>query len=237
VLLLDEPFGALDAKVRQELRRWLRSLHDELQITSVFVTHDQEEALELADRVVVMNAGRIEQVGKSDEVYRHPATAFVYNFLGNVNLFHGRVEGGRVYLGDTALEVDPRFSSENGAMKSPAGVGVPQNQTEAHSNGKDDRALMYVRPHLLDIDLGPSGLGPSGLGPDGAGPNGSANHFPATVLRINPAGPLVKVELRAPWGDIVQVEMGHERFEALGLVAGAQVYVRPREARVFIYQI
>src|SRR5271165_5101023 len=108
VLLLDEPFGALDAKVRQELRRWLRNLHDELHITSVFVTHDQEEALELADRVVVMNAGRIEQVGKSDEVYHHPATAFVYNFLGNVNLFHGRVEGGHVYIGDTALEVDSR---------------------------------------------------------------------------------------------------------------------------------
>lgn len=222
VLLLDEPFGALDAKVRQELRRWLRGLHDELHITSVFVTHDQEEALELADRVVVMNTGRIEQVGRSDEVYRHPATAFVCNFLGNVNLFHGRVEGGRVYLGDTALEVDSSFSSENGAIKPPAEPGVRPNKVQDHGNGKDNQALMYVRPHLLDIDLGP---------------NGSGNHFPATVLRINPAGPLVKVELRALWGDIVQVEMGHERFEALGLIAGAQVYVRPREAKVFIYQI
>ncbi len=82
MLLLDEPFGALDAKVRQELRRWLRNLHDELHITSVFVTHDQEEALELADRVVVMNAGRIEQVGKSDEVYHHPATRFCLQFPG-----------------------------------------------------------------------------------------------------------------------------------------------------------
>jgi sulfate transport system ATP-binding protein len=90
VLLLDEPFGALDAKVRKELRRWLRRLHDEMHITSVFVTHDQEEAMEVADRIVVMNQGRIEQQGTPDQVYDHPATPFVLQFLGDVNLFHGR---------------------------------------------------------------------------------------------------------------------------------------------------
>jgi sulfate transport system ATP-binding protein len=90
VLLLDEPFGALDAKVRKELRRWLRRLHDDMHITSVFVTHDQEEAMEVADRIVVMNQGRIEQEGTPDEVYDHPATPFVLQFLGDVNLFHGR---------------------------------------------------------------------------------------------------------------------------------------------------
>jgi sulfate transport system ATP-binding protein len=91
VLLLDEPFGALDAQVRAELRRWLRKLHDEIHVTSVFVTHDQEEALEVADRIVVMNKGKIEQSGTPDEVYEHPANPFVLNFLGNVNLFHGRL--------------------------------------------------------------------------------------------------------------------------------------------------
>ncbi len=90
VLLLDEPFGALDAKVRKELRRWLRRLHDEMHVTSVFVTHDQEEAMEVADRIVVMNEGRIEQQGTPDEVYDHPASPFVLQFLGDVNLFHGR---------------------------------------------------------------------------------------------------------------------------------------------------
>ncbi|MDR0481393.1 MAG: sulfate ABC transporter ATP-binding protein [Gallionellaceae bacterium] len=90
ILLLDEPFGALDAKVRKELRRWLRRLHDELHITSIFVTHDQEEALEVADRVVVMNKGKIEQIGTPEEVYSAPATPFVYQFIGNVNLFHSR---------------------------------------------------------------------------------------------------------------------------------------------------
>ena len=93
VLLLDEPFGALDTKVRKELRRWLRRLHDEMHISSVFVTHDQEEALEVADRVVVMNHGRIEQMGSPDEVYSSPASPFVYQFLGNVNVFHSRVHG------------------------------------------------------------------------------------------------------------------------------------------------
>ena len=90
VLLLDEPFGSLDAKVRKELRQWLRRFHDDLHITSLFVTHDQEEALEVADRVVVMNEGRVEQVGTPEEVYHNPASAFVLNFLGNVNLFHSR---------------------------------------------------------------------------------------------------------------------------------------------------
>src|SRR5437868_6477084 len=99
VLLLDEPFGALDAKVRKELRRWLRRLHDEMHITSVFVTHDQDEAMEVADRVVVMNLGRIEQDGPPDEVYDRPATPFVLQFLGDVNLFHGRF--GRAPGGNT----------------------------------------------------------------------------------------------------------------------------------------
>src|ERR1700691_1591875 len=94
VLLLDEPFGALDAKVRQELRRWLRTLHDRIPVTSVLVTHDQEEALEVADRIVIMNQGRIEQSGTPDEVFHHPVSEFVVTFLGNVNLFHGRADSG-----------------------------------------------------------------------------------------------------------------------------------------------
>ncbi|MEO5794800.1 MAG: sulfate ABC transporter ATP-binding protein, partial [Rhodoferax sp.] len=98
VLLLDEPFGALDAKVRKELRRWLRRLHDELHVTSIFVTHDQEEALEVADRVVVMNKGKVEQIGSPQQVWDHPASPFVYGFLGDVNLFHGRAHEGEVQL-------------------------------------------------------------------------------------------------------------------------------------------
>ncbi|WP_374349367.1 sulfate/molybdate ABC transporter ATP-binding protein [Chitinimonas sp.] len=106
VLLLDEPFGALDTKVRKELRRWLKRLHEEMHVTSVFVTHDQEEALEVADRVVVMNKGRIEQIGTPEQVYDAPATPFVYQFLGDVNLFHSRVHGGFAQVGEHPVPSD-----------------------------------------------------------------------------------------------------------------------------------
>ena len=127
VLLLDEPFGALDAKVRQELRRWLRRLHGEIHLTSVFVTHDQEEALELASRVVVMNKGVIEQQGTPDQVVEHPATPFVLHFLGNVNIFHGRVQDGKALLGPLAVE-------------------YPEHRDTAPRN-----AAGYARPHELDV--------------------------------------------------------------------------------------
>lgn len=99
ILLLDEPFGALDAQVRKELRRWLRQLHEELKFTSVFVTHDQEEAMEVADRVVVMSQGNIEQVGTPDDVWRDPATRFVLEFLGEVNRFDGEIHGSQFHVG------------------------------------------------------------------------------------------------------------------------------------------
>jgi sulfate transport system ATP-binding protein len=103
MLLLDEPFGALDAKVRKELRRWLRTLHDELHISSIFVTHDQEEALEVSDRIVLVNKGHVEQVGSPKQIYEEPATAFAYGFIGAVNEFRGRVEGTYLRIGDDRL--------------------------------------------------------------------------------------------------------------------------------------
>ena len=130
VLLLDEPFGALDAKVRKELRRWLRRLHDDLHVTSIFVTHDQEEALEVADRVVLMNSGSVEQIGSPQEVWDHPASPFVYGFLGDVNLFHGRAHQGQMLIGgDSAV-----------SLNSPE-----------HQNVQDSKAFAYVRPHDIEV--------------------------------------------------------------------------------------
>ena len=106
VLLLDEPFGALDAKVRKELRRWLRTLHDELHITSIFVTHDQEEALEVADQIVVMNKGNVEQIGSPREVYETPKTPFVFDFLGQANRFEGQNNGGIIQLGEDRIQFE-----------------------------------------------------------------------------------------------------------------------------------
>lgn len=99
VLLLDEPFGALDANVRKDLRKWLRNLHKEIHVTSIMVTHDQEEAFEVSDKVVILNQGKLQQIGKPDEVFHHPANPFVMKFLGNVNIFHGRMESGQAFLG------------------------------------------------------------------------------------------------------------------------------------------
>lgn len=127
VLLLDEPFGALDAKVRKELRRWLRRLHDELHITSIFVTHDQEEALEVADKVVVINKGKIEQIGTPQEVYDHPVSPFVYQFLGNVNQFDSHIHNGDAKIAGIDFKLDTHLDTQN----SPA--------------------VAYVRPHDIEI--------------------------------------------------------------------------------------
>ncbi|MCF0234931.1 MAG: ATP-binding cassette domain-containing protein, partial [Thermoguttaceae bacterium] len=138
VLLLDEPFGALDAKVRIELRAWLRRLHDEIHLTSVFVTHDQDEALELADRVAVVNRGKIEQVGPPDEVFHSPKTPFVMNFLGQVNQFRGRCERGAICLEGAARPTASRFYEK-------ADVKLDERRP----------ATIFVRPHDFEISRAP----------------------------------------------------------------------------------
>ena len=131
VLLLDEPFGALDAKVRKELRRWLRNLHDELHITSIFVTHDQEEALEVADQIVVMNKGQVEQIGTPREVYDYPASPFVFDFLGKANRFEGNVKQNTLQLGQTNLI-------------------LPDHQARA-----EGQVIAFARPNELHIHTTP----------------------------------------------------------------------------------
>jgi sulfate transport system ATP-binding protein len=129
ILLLDEPFGALDAKVRKDLRRWLRNLHDEFHFTSVFVTHDQEEALELSDQVVVMSQGRVEQVNEPIELYARPESRFVFDFLGQVNVISGQVKQGSLSQGNAWVTVP----------------GVQQ---------KGD-AQLYLRPHEVRLATAP----------------------------------------------------------------------------------
>jgi sulfate/thiosulfate transport system ATP-binding protein len=193
VLLLDEPFGALDARVRKELRRWLRRLHDELNVTSIFVTHDQEEALEAADRVVVLHAGRVEQVGTPADVYSHPATPFVCDFLGDVNLFHARLDEGKAWVGPVAFDAPG-------------------------AEGRETRlAALYIRPHELQVDLEQNG----------------GQQFRARVVHVHTAGPLVKVELEAEWGDPVRVEMSQQRYRLLNLKPGDPVFVSPTDMTLF----
>ncbi|WP_048994878.1 sulfate/molybdate ABC transporter ATP-binding protein, partial [Burkholderia multivorans] len=137
VLLLDEPFGALDAKVRKELRGWLRRLHDDLHISTIFVTHDQEEALEVADRIVVLNRGRVEQVGSPQEVYDHPQSAFVYEFLGAANRLPGTVaERGFVAEGAAApIAVDADFAGPAHAYVRPHDLQLWPAAEAGHRDG------------------------------------------------------------------------------------------------------
>ena len=193
VLLLDEPFGALDAKVRKELRAWLRRLHDEIHITSVFVTHDQDEALEVADRIVVMNEGKIEQIGSPDEVFHHPKTEFVMRFLGETNDFHGRVKSGIVQFGP---------------------IEYPYLQPHQQIAGD---ARVFVRPHDLTIDTKHIGL-PS---------------LEATILRIQSAGSVVRLEMRTSEGQVLSAEISQERFNSMEVQTGSNIFVRPRHIRVF----
>ncbi|ABB32132.1 sulfate ABC transporter, ATPase subunit [Geobacter metallireducens RCH3] len=145
VLLLDEPFGALDAKVRVELRRWLRRLHDEIHVTSVFVTHDQEEALEVADRIVVMNKGRIEQVGTPAEVYDQPANPFVFDFLGSVNLFHCRAEQGQARAAAPELSVGYVRSHDIEVERTPTVAAVEAEVRHVQAVGPAVRVELLVR--------------------------------------------------------------------------------------------
>jgi len=195
ILLLDEPFGALDAKVRKELRRWLRRLHEEVHVTSVFVTHDQEEALEVANRLVILNEGQIEQVGTAEEVYHQPANAFVFKFIGDVNLFHCRLENGKPLFINHA-------SDNLAAAVYPAG-----NHT----------SRVFARPHFIEL----------------AHEIPEQNYFKGKVVHINPAGPLVKVELKSEWGDSLQANISQERYKQLNLKNEMNVFIIPKEFHTF----
>ena len=207
VLLLDEPFGALDAKVRKELRRWLRRLHDDLHVTSIFVTHDQEEALEVADRVVLMNSGVVEQIGSPQDVWDHPASRFVYGFLGDVNLFHGRAHEGEMLIG----------ADQHGVR-----LATPE-----HLDAKDAKAFAYVRPHDLDVQRYTAGA-------NGAGRGIVAKLTRAIVVGPIARLELLPLDASAGNGEIIEAQIPAHEFHALGLQTDETLLLTPRKARVFV---
>jgi sulfate transport system ATP-binding protein len=204
VLLLDEPFGALDAKVRKELRRWLRRLHDDLHVTSIFVTHDQEEALEVADRVVLMNAGHVEQVGSPQEVWDHPASPFVYGFLGDVNLFQGRAHEGSVHFDGLKLA------------------------SPEHAGAQNAKASAYVRPHDLDVQRyapGAQGIVAQLTRAIVVGP------IARLELIAEPGN---KPSDNTGPDSIIEAQMPAQQFKEQGFKEGETLVVTPRRARVFV---
>ena len=207
VLLLDEPFGALDAKVRKELRRWLRRLHDDLHVTSIFVTHDQEEALEVADRVVLMNSGVVEQIGSPQDVWDHPASRFVYGFLGDVNLFHGRAHEGEMLIG----------ADQHGVR-----LATPE-----HQDAQDAKAFAYVRPHDLDVQRYTAGANDAGRGI-------VAKLTRAIVVGPIARLELLPLDAATGNGEIIEAQIPAQEFHALGLQADETLLLTPRKARVFV---
>ena len=179
VLLLDEPFGALDAKVRVELRRWLRDLHDSTGLTTIFVTHDQEEALALADRVAIMAAGRIEQVGSPTEVYEGPQSPFVYDFLGRTNAFDCVVENGRARLGDKAFAVDGLPDGPADRLRAPARCRAPRSGECGAERRRDAPGCSHGAPRHR---ARPQGLGRAFL----QGPSDRRGDRPRAAGRASP---------------------------------------------------
>ena len=249
LLLLDEPFGALDAKVRKELRRWLRRLHDNMQITSIFVTHDQEEAMEVSDRVVVMNNGRVEQVGTPEEVYHQPANGFIYDFLGNYNEFIGwKDENGGIHLAEDDLwesktqetpQAGParshwlsRYPELVGALRKvvpglPLPVDAVMHRQTAKVSRNQMRTLLaergipvrvFARPHEMFVTKTP---------------DDAHEYIPVEVTHINPAGALVAIEMQRRNGLILQAEIPKTITDSLEIRRNDQVFVRPKNVRVF----
>jgi sulfate ABC transporter ATP-binding protein len=253
LLLLDEPFGALDAKVRKELRRWLRRLHDDIHITSIFVTHDQEEAMEVSDRVVVMNHGKIEQVGSPEEVYHQPANGFIYDFLGNYNEFAGwKDENGTVHLAEDDVWEEPVAPSNNTAPRAktnhwlsryPELVGAIRKIIPSLSLPIDEpaetipassaptrqqlRARLAERGTPVRIFARPHEMFVVRT------PEGNHEYIPAEVIHINPAGSLAKIEMQRKNGGMLQVEIPKTIIDQLKICKGDSLLVRPKNVRVF----
>jgi sulfate transport system ATP-binding protein len=205
VLLLDEPFGALDAKVRKELRRWLRRLHDDLHVTTIFVTHDQEEALEVADRVVVMHQGRVEQVGAPQQVWDHPASPFVYGFLGDVNLFHGRAHEGEMLIHDHALRL----------------------HSPEHQEVRDAKARAYVRPHDWDVRRYRSGE-------EGIVAQLSRAIVVGPIARLELAVKEGEGQTPGAVPQVIEAQIPASQFREQGFQDGETLLLTPRHARVFV---
>ena len=218
ILLLDEPFAALDTKLKQELRRWLRGLQKKLKITIILVTHDQEEALDVADRVMILNNGSIEQIGDPKTLYHSPDNAFVYNFLGHYNMFDAIKDSqGRVSILSKQAHkniIHKKWYSKHKIVSSIAKLfKTEKRETEE----KIEYFEIFVRPHDMEI----------------VKQTNSEEYIEANVIHINLAGPSVRMELESSGYELIQAEISHENFERLDLKKGDIVYTKARQFTMF----
>jgi sulfate transport system ATP-binding protein len=226
ILLLDEAFGALDQKVRKELRRWLRKLHDKMNITSLLVTHDQEEAMEIADKIVIMNQGRIEQVGSPKSVYHFPKNSFVYDFLGNYNAFEGVIDRDGIahikeltkpVLKNPIKKLSAHFKDNvlTNLFKRRTNISEVTQNYDIHPQGPIIK--LFARPHQMEISRELI----------------KQDAIHVRLVYINEAAPLIKLEFERKDESIIQVEITKERFQKLQPKKGEYLYVYPLEIKVF----
>lgn len=219
ILLLDEPFAALDAKLKLELRRWLRKLQQKNNITIILVTHDQEEALDLADRVLILNAGAVEQVGTPEGVYHSPNNSFVYNFLGHYNIFKAikDSQGQISILNQTVRDIvkDKKWYNRHKIVSTIAKLLTSNLIKE--KDVIEEYFEVFVRPHDIEISIKPFDDG----------------YIIAKVIHINLAAPIVKLELESVEYELIQAEIPHEDFKKLQIEKNTQVYIKPRQVTMF----
>ena len=240
-LLLDEPFGALDAKVRKELRSWLRKLHDEIDVTTIFVTHDQEEAMEVANKVVIMNNGQIEQVGSPAEIYSNPNNMFVYDFLGNYNEFKGwKDENGKIHYlsfkqqiqlsNNENYNIDPENNLylEIGNFINKMCFGLFTKKSEDQNNvcditdklpGENDKLVnILVRPYEIEV---------------AKNKDESYQYITCNVSHIHPCGFSVSLELESNEKQLIRAEISKDDCEKMKIARGDIVFIRPKNFRIF----
>lgn len=243
VLLLDEPFGALDAKVRAELRTWLLRLHEEIPVTTLLVTHDQEEAMELSDRVVVLHEGRVEQAGSPDEIYDRPQTPFVASFVGSPNVLHGEVRGGLASLGSLRVAV----GVEAGEGQTVRAFIRPQDVSLAPERPRTGQAATAagqaatpgaVAATTVDVEVTAAvGASTAQVGTTGDAVASAGTEDPVAsgrVVRLVRIGWAVKVHLELVDGQSLVVQLSKEQVEEMALQVDDRVLVNLKEAKVFV---
>lgn len=220
ILLLDEPFAALDAKLKLELRRWLRKLQKQTNITIILVTHDQEEALDVADKVMILNNGHIEQIGTPKEIYHTPYNPFVYNFIGHYNVFKAiKNNNGKVSIlnKETSLTAKKeKWYNKHKIVSNIASIFTP-NKLETTNNQIDEYFEVFVRPHDIELSNNPI----------------DSEYIESTITHINLASSLVKIELESPKYELIQAEISHDVFNNLEIKNGDTVFVKAKQFTMF----